>query len=1405
MSYLSLYKKSISIDCIRIRIIIIMDRKTNTNDTATVNVNANLYESVRRLQIIRSLWFRILGHGHVGASRNDLSGFLDVLEWRVNDEINEIEFTTLVAQWIKQGHKYTNRHLNNPHNHSGGTKSPISEQHFREILNDRGYSITDLDLFFSLLINENNKSLLATFASDNGSGILVNNNSSYSNNSKHSVIETNNFQVTPEWLAAVETLFFSLDTHGYGTLSFPQIEMLNFALMTWHVQYAGQTIDNYDEFAENVRQRAFDMLRDMGGTVEHVYRYVGIVGLDAFKHFLILRRAKVENLNATLAVIRSFSVIWGDIRTLHVKEQYKLFLRKVEMGTKNIPRPFEISVLNSPTGRTSKENNNDNDNSNNNNDDHLEGPSLDIYLLVDAAPAVWRTMIRTVAASRQQGIFNSSNGATSITRDGWAKVAGDIWHDFTKLDGVDTPSSLESLLQDGRAHKILAVLSSYQNLQREIIGLFLKQYVHGNYALSNNFTSSNNNVYVDMEDDMNNSNMGGGGGDNSVLPLVFPIVQSRNILDRMKNNNNEPMLALNDNSYYDIDPFNSMANDTDIGTVVAENGSYYDETPANRMQNNNNKSNNVNKDNRWQEVTYDTLFTDEYLNDLKHGDNNSKSLKSKPPFVGSTRRNTHVLTEKVQLVEKVVKEYEMVLSELEEPVKQEVGREDRNFQIDESKQTLKMAKSSPLIKISNDKKTKTRTPEKNDMVETHKLSPVLLRDVEKLLTKVNAVRSRSNSYNDNSNGIAFDSISNSSNNKNAYYSTVKEQMQQQWEVNDDREIVTETLLFDDSSNNRGEINNNSNDDNNTSMKKANNYPRWKNISGNLPKKHKTWQSPPRVSVMLRALPNVDRNGGRILQEGKLMKKGSGKTAIVGRRNWKQRIFKLTLFLPNVKVDDVLPHPYATLEYSDEDGKLLGTVVIDAYSTIEAFVQKSSKYDFCFGIRRVDGAVDLFSKNIKKYAVEGHVRDSIDLRAISREEQLEWEKAFKKAVASCQLIEDLRASDLIDSQRQQEEQMRNVTVDSMNLMGKYGSPSNTNNGRANLVGTNVEGPSKEAKRRYSIGLKRGLSAFFAKKKKKNVDLRKVNTAPANTLDNLNVQIKVDAKPKENPKLVASLLAEIDDHLNDDDGNDYNNSGLKSPFQGEGEGLDGLGANDAKRAKVLREALRSMNPKEPSLATQQLKLSSSFSRRQQQRYNYDKQKNAINNRLTLHESHTSIGRNGHYDGGEDDDSHGTQRFLSTRFAAPVRPKMVFGRRVEENPVDIQSMSKNKKNKHTTRMERGDVMDDDDNVESALRDHALNNAGGVVDVDEMMRIQRMRHQQPEKRANNYSAMKAKNRSAINSNGKTGNKNTINGVAKVAHHEERAMPEKVTLASQRNLNDIPHRSEGLKSPPKQVRQEFI
>ena len=432
----------------------------------------------------------------------------------------------------------------------------------------KGYSITDLDLFFSLLINENNKSLLATFADDDGEAISAG-NSRYTTSSMGS---GGTCRITPEWLAAAEALFFALDTPGYGTLSFPQIEMFNFALMIWHARYAGQTVDDYDEFAESVRQRTFDMLRDMGGTLENVYSYIGIIGLDAFKHFLILRQVKIENIHATLAVIRSFSAIWGDIRTLHIKDRYRLHMRQVEAGTKNIPRPFEISVLHSSITQVNLDSNNSDSTSR-----HLPGPSLDVYLLVDAAPVVWNTMVRTVAASRQQGIFNSSNGATSITREGWAKVAGDIWHEFTKLEGVDIPTSLESLLQDGRAHKILAVLSTYQNLQREIIGVFLQQYESGNYALSNNLGGS--------PFDLEARNLGGEGNANSVMPLVFPIVNSRTNLQRnnVRNESEGRSIPVNSEEMY-----SSADRDKEISVSNGNSG--------------------------WKEVTYDTLFTDEYLN-----------------------------------------------------------------------------------------------------------------------------------------------------------------------------------------------------------------------------------------------------------------------------------------------------------------------------------------------------------------------------------------------------------------------------------------------------------------------------------------------------------------------------------------------------------------------------------------------------------------------------------------------------------------------------------------------------------------------------------------------------------------------------------------------------------------------
>ena len=117
--------------------------------------------------------------------------------------------------------------------------------------------------------------------------------------------------------------------------------------------------------------------------------------------------------------------------------------------------------------------------------------------------------------------------------------------------------------------------------------------------------------------------------------------------------------------------------------------------------------------------------------------------------------------------------------------------------------------------------------------------------------------------------------------------------------------------------------------------------------------------------------------------------------------------------------------------------------------------KKQQVRFCFGIRRSANAVDLYGKELQKYAVEGHIRDSIDLRATSKDEQLEWEKAFKKVVASCLLIEDLRTTDLKHSKEIED-----------------GSSDNE------LPSAKVDdSPSPELKRRFSIGLKEASAHFL----------------------------------------------------------------------------------------------------------------------------------------------------------------------------------------------------------------------------------------------------------------------------------------------------------------------------------------
>ena len=97
------------------------------------------------------------------------------------------------------------------------------------------------------------------------------------------------------------------------------------------------------------------------------------------------------------------------------------------------------------------------------------------------------------------------------------------------------------------------------------------------------------------------SNLGGEGNANSVMPLVFPIVNSRTNLQRnnVRNESEGRSIPVNSEEMY-----SSADRDKEISVSNGNSG--------------------------WKEVTYDTLFTDEYLNasgPLKSSDISSNSKR----------------------------------------------------------------------------------------------------------------------------------------------------------------------------------------------------------------------------------------------------------------------------------------------------------------------------------------------------------------------------------------------------------------------------------------------------------------------------------------------------------------------------------------------------------------------------------------------------------------------------------------------------------------------------------------------------------------------------------------------------------------------------------------------------------
>ena len=143
------------------------------------------------------------------------------------------------------------------------------------------------------------------------------------------------------------------------------------------------------------------------------------------------------------------------------------------------------------------------------------------------------------------------------------------------------------------------------------------------------------------------------------------------------------------------------------------------------------------------------------------------------------------------------------------------------------------------------------------------------------------------------------------------------------------------------------------------------------------------------------------NGIYTVATGRLLKKGSGNSdssgnllGVGGRRNWKDRAFSLVI-CPNTS-NDSENKVYALLKYQvhDDDGNLLGAVIIDEHSYVDRNIEKAEKYPYCFGIRRGDVPKPRIS-------LEGRFRCQIDLRARDSDEESRWLAALSNVIDMCE--------------------------------------------------------------------------------------------------------------------------------------------------------------------------------------------------------------------------------------------------------------------------------------------------------------------------------------------------------------------------------------------------------------------
>jgi hypothetical protein len=137
-----------------------------------------------------------------------LVSFFDAIEWKMNTQINEEEFTMLYNEWINHNNTIVGSTNNNEILSDNTLLSNI--QFVRQLLIDRNCSESKLDIYITSILHQNNL-------------ILTDYPVSYIMRD-HIIKNPSNLELcTKKWLFLCEELFFILDILGYGSLKYDDI------------------------------------------------------------------------------------------------------------------------------------------------------------------------------------------------------------------------------------------------------------------------------------------------------------------------------------------------------------------------------------------------------------------------------------------------------------------------------------------------------------------------------------------------------------------------------------------------------------------------------------------------------------------------------------------------------------------------------------------------------------------------------------------------------------------------------------------------------------------------------------------------------------------------------------------------------------------------------------------------------------------------------------------------------------------------------------------------------------------------------------------------------------------------------------------------------------------------------